>query len=1105
MSLMKHYRIASILLLFGLFSSSALASDKVATLYSASGPVQIRSKGEKEWRDAAVGQALNAGETVHTSAKARAGILFSNGSLVRLAANSMLELPAAEGQNALMPSGEAYFLSRETREFPAISTPVVSTAIRGTEFSIEVTADRTTVNLIDGAVEMQGKEGNLLLARGEQGIAERGKALQKGFLVSPTASVQWAIDYPDVLGALSLDKLSQKSRRQVQGIQEALNGGDLERGFGALKGAQDEAAPNLRAALDAQLAVILVAQNDPRNARDVLAHIPATESSSLPVLLASSYVAQAEFDLDAAGRALQLALHGAPDNPTVRLRLAELALGRGEIQEAHDQLDVVARQFPTTEKLSTLQGFVQLFEQRFSDAQVTFERALAASPNDPLSHLGAGLALIANGQLEPGRTHIEQAVVLDPARALYRSYLGKAFFEEDREKLALGEYERAIQIDPNDPTPYLYRAFTSLSQNAPVSALRDVERSIERNDHRAVYRSRMLLDRDLGVRSAGLAEVYTTLGFTELARVEAMKSLSYDYRNYSAHRLLADSYQTILLSDSKSSEQRIADLLAPLSFNLLSSSRSAEGANEYSALFDGVQRRTGVSTSWRTNDDLLSADAFHSGRSEQLGYFVQATESYGGGSRHNNFLRQNELRLAGQYQPWISDRLILDAQANLLDTRADSSEQELDEYRIDAGYHKAIGPNTTLLAQAAYTKSRADFGNLTLRDLLVNVVDFGELTQLDDVLVLDEAARDNIRSLRSSAQLLFSGEALAGVVGAEYYASDIARSETSEILQDDLEAFSDLGVLLNSSLTHDLDAHALYGYLTWHIAPTVHLTLGGTFNHVEEEQREVSPFVGGTVNKDRFNPKVGLTAQLTPATLLRASYVESLRKSSLEDRESLEPTFVGGLNQRFADLSGAVSHAWSLGLDHKLWDGTYLGVEATRRGVTEDLFGADSSYLVNFDTGEEAFSANVSDLFQSHQQQDFIRGYLYQVLSDRWVGSLEYQWTRFERTDEELYSRTGTHRVAGGLRYFDPSGFFGYALATFRSQEADESFELDNGTRNFLVTDAGIGYRLPHRHGRIVLQIENIWDRNIVFEQILGSDAPIAPELSAKILATFTF
>ncbi len=1102
---MKHYLIAFTLLLIGSFAGPAIAADTVATLYSASGPVQIRSKGSREWRDATVGQELNAGETVHTGANTRAGILFANGSLVRLAANSMLELPAAEGQNASMPSGEAYFLSRETREFPAISTPVVSTAIRGTEFSIEVSADRTTVNLIDGAVEMQGKSGNLLLARGEQGVAERGKPLQKGFLVSPTASVQWAIDYPEVLSALPTEGLSKGAQKQIQEIQEALQGGDLERGFGTLQRAQTGAAPNVLAALHAQIAVVLIAQNDMRNARDYLARIPAAESSSVPVLLSSSYLAQAENDLPAAERFLEQALQRAPGNVTVRLRLAELALGRGDIEDANHQLDTVAQLAPSTERLPTLQGFVQLFEQRFSAAQGTFEQALSATPNDPLTHLGAGLARIAKGDLGSGRTHIEQAVVLDPARALYRSYLGKAFFEEDRETLALSEYARAIQIDPNDPTPYLYRAFTSLSLNAPVGALQDVERSIERNDHRAVYRSRMLLDRDLGVRSAGLAEVYNSLGFTELARVEAMKSLSYDYRNYSAHRLLADSYQTILLSDSKSSEQRIADLLAPLSFNLLSSSRSAEGANEYSALFDGVQRKTGVSASWRTNDDLLSADAFHSGRSEQLGYFFQATEAYGGGSRHNDFLRQHEFRLAGQYQPWTSDRFVLDTQANLLDTRADGSEEELDEYRIDAGYHKAIGPHTTFLAQAAYAKSRTDFRNLTLRDLLVNVIDFGELTQLDDVLVLDEAARDNIRSLRSSAQLLFSGSAFAGVLGAEYYTSDIARSEASEILQDDLEAFNDLGIVLDSRLTHDIDAHALYSYLTWHIDPKVHLTIGGSYNQVEEEQREVSPFVGETVNKERFNPKVGLTAQLTAATLLRASYVESLRKSSLEDRESLEPTFVGGINQRYADLSGAVSHAWSLGIDHKLWDGTYLGVEATRRGVTEDLFGADSSYLVNFDTGEDGFTAGIGELFQSHQKQDFIRGYLYQVLSDRWVGSLDYQWTRFERTDEELYSRTGTHRVAGGLRYFDPSGWFGYAVATFRSQEADESFELDNGTRNSLVTDAGIGYRLRHRQGRIVLQLENVWDRNVVFEQILGSDQPIAPELTAKILATFTF
>ena len=62
--------------------------------------------------------------------------------------------------------------------------------------------------------------------------------------------------------------------------------------------------------------------------------------------------------------------------------------------------------------------------------------------------------------------------------------------------------------------------------NRPVEALQDLQKSIELNDNRAVYRSRLLLDEDLAARSATLGRIYTDLGFQQLALVEGWKSLN---------------------------------------------------------------------------------------------------------------------------------------------------------------------------------------------------------------------------------------------------------------------------------------------------------------------------------------------------------------------------------------------------------------------------------------------------------------------------------------------------------------------------------------------------------------------------------------------------
>jgi hypothetical protein len=49
----------------------------------------------------------------------------------------------------------------------------------------------------------------------------------------------------------------------------------------------------------------------------------------------------------------------------------------------------------------------------------------------------------------------------------------------------------------------------------------------------------------LAARSASLGQIYNDLGFQQLALVEGWKSINTDFVNFSAHRLLADSYAVL--------------------------------------------------------------------------------------------------------------------------------------------------------------------------------------------------------------------------------------------------------------------------------------------------------------------------------------------------------------------------------------------------------------------------------------------------------------------------------------------------------------------------------------------------------------------------------
>ena len=99
--------------------------------------------------------------------------------------------------------------------------------------------------------------------------------------------------------------------------------------------------------------------------------------------------------------------------------------------------------------------------------------------------------------------------------ALLRAYLGKAYFDGEAQRVANEQYHIAQELDPLDPTAYLYEAIKQQTEGRPGEALENIQKSIELNDNRAVYRSRLLLDSDRAARGTSLALVYDDLGFLQ--------------------------------------------------------------------------------------------------------------------------------------------------------------------------------------------------------------------------------------------------------------------------------------------------------------------------------------------------------------------------------------------------------------------------------------------------------------------------------------------------------------------------------------------------------------------------------------------------------------
>ena len=177
------------------------------------------------------------------------------------------------------------------------------------------------------------------------------------------------------------------------------------------------------------------------------------------------------------------------------------------------------------------------------------------------------------------------------------------YYEEKRGKIDGEEFAIAKELDPKDPTPWFYDAIAKQTTNRPVEALHDIQKAIELNDNRAVYRSKLQLDSDLAARSSSLARIYNDLGFQQRALAEGWNSVNTDPTNYSAHRFLADSYSVLPRHEiARVSELLVSQLLQPTNitpiqpqsaesnlYQISSQGPSSAGFNTYNPLFNRNQ------------------------------------------------------------------------------------------------------------------------------------------------------------------------------------------------------------------------------------------------------------------------------------------------------------------------------------------------------------------------------------------------------------------------------------------------------------------------------------------------------------------------------------
>jgi len=1078
----------------------------VARAVSIQGTVEVQRAGASQWEPAKLNDTFSAGDTVRVRRRSRADLALLDQSVLRLNEDTAVTLQPVKPEHTGvldLVRGAVHFFSRGPRSLE-VKTEFVAAGVRGTEFCVIVGPDDALITVFEGTVLAENPRGSLTLVGGQSAVAERGSGPVLRVVARPRDAVHWALHYPPVLDPRPDDfpggtGWQDTLRKSVAAYRQ----GDLKQAFDAIAdvppsvedarvltyraqlllavGRADEAGTDLDRGLAAApgnadalalQAIVAVVQNDKERALDLARRAVQVAPESATAHVALSYAQQARFDLAGARSSLGRAVQADPQNALAWARLAEVHSSFGDRGKALEAARRATALAPDLSRTQTVLGFAYLTEVEVARAKETFERAIALDTADPLARLGLGLALIREGRLDRGAREIEIAASLDPGNALIRSYLGKTYYEEKRTGLDEREYAMAKGLDALDPTPLLYDAIAKQTTNRPVEALHDLERAIELNDNRAVYRSRLLLDGDLAARSASLARIYSDLGFQQLALAEGWKSLGTDPSSHSAHRLLADSYSALPRHEvARVSELLQAQLLQGINItpvqprlaesNLFLISQGGPGVlsfNEFNPMFDR-DRLAFQLNGLGAEHSTYGVEPVVAGTYRNLSFSAGYTHFETNGFRVNgdqrddiaNAFMQADLTsrtsVQAEYRRRETDRGDLEPRFFADEIRPPRRDSESKD-TVRLGARHTSGPGSIVLASAMYQRARLD-----------------SVTRDIDPVFQRLEVHQNDHAFAGELQHLFRSGSLDLVMGAGYFEVDGEDFSAATLA---LPPPPDgPGTIVVREPIDPLTRHGnAYVYAHVRCPAGVKLTLGASGDVLRSK-------TGG--DREQVNPKVGVTWSPLAATTLRASAFRALKRTLITD-QTLEPLDVAGFNQLFDDVPATRSWRYGVGADQKFSRTVFGGVEGTRRDMTVPI---------------QVDSGGSQERREFSWKEYLARSYLYWAPGSWLALRAEYF---FERLMRDGPFGTGgvreasTHRVPLGLAVFHPSGLSAFAGATYYRQTGTfgdvEPFRA--GRDRFWLVDGGVRMQLPRRYGSIGVVATNVLNQRFRFFENSG-------------------
>lgn len=823
------------------------------------------------------------------------------------------------------------------------------------------------------------------------------------------------------------------------------------------------------------LAQIDLARNRKDLARSQAAKAVADNPDSPTARVSLGLAQLARFDLEGARVSLDAALALDPGCVTAYVYKALIELGQDAPDNAWATVEKALELAPGDPQVLALGGFAKLGMRRFDEARGLFERAAKADPGLPEPRLGLGLVDFARNRRFEGLAEMLSATLLDPRVSLFQTSLGKAYYASRAFERAMDTYDQAARLDPADPTPHLYKGIALADLYQPGAAVAELNRSIELNDNRAMFRSRLLLDRDLAVRNFDLAKAYNQLGLGEWAFAKAVTAVKKDPFDSSAHLFLSSAFaNTRQRVSASTSELLLYRLLSPANqstFTLY---------NDYTPMFEAPYVRLqliGAGGVWSNGKPSADASAEVYG-----GVPGVAGDAYGAFSQDNGMRRINGLDRSvfafGQFkwEPTVKDSLYTALTfsrrhtgdlSNLTAWEYASSPWQTNDFSdtdLELAYVRRFRPGWTFIGYGSMKWSGWDFSDRTYTPASLTLGDL----PLDDVSLVNRQTPRRMGDLQAQQQITLGDHSL--VAGADAFSS-LLRYRHQQLFYVPLLPSASTPLLTSND--HWERSLTVYAMDYWRLRRNLVLELG-----VSGEFAALPRFgFASNVEESLFGFRFGANWEVTGKDVVRLA-VQRYLNTHITQKPMLQPAEVAGFPTRVnADDGSRVVEAGAA------WERQW-------NEATFSILRADFHHIENpqFDPFQISYDRKIWFVIDRYLLTGSVNRVLTPYLGLNLLAGVKW----LEPGPVELRANPETHYVefsgGGGLTFLYKNGL-GASVSglvvkqTFAESRARDLLGRHRDETPFFLLNAKLSYDFPGKRGFASLEGANLLDVKFSYQR----------------------